>query len=99
MSDQGRPEELDFDPTPVPEPPPEIDLRTYFQTISAKGKHAMRQKAAEGETMHLAPIGFKNVRQDGRSVTVPDPKTYPLVLEALWLRTGDVGEFLEGETA
>jgi hypothetical protein len=59
MSDQVMPEELDFDPTLVPEPSPEIDLRTYFQTLSAKGKHAMRQEASEGETMQLAPIGFK----------------------------------------
>jgi hypothetical protein len=43
MSDQVRPEELDFDPTPAPEPPPEIDLRTYFQTLSAKGKARPRR--------------------------------------------------------
>ncbi len=58
----------------------------YHKAISAKGIFAMKHKQANGETMHLAPLGFKNARQDGRSVTIPDPATWGLIEEALLLR-------------
>ena len=63
-----------------------MDLKTYYQTISAMGKLAMAKKKAEGQTMHLAPLGYRNVRRDGRSVTEPDPKAWVLVEEATALR-------------
>lgn len=59
-----------------------MDLTTYYKIISAQGKVVMQQKREAGETMHLAPLGYKNVRKDGRSVTVPDPATWSLVEEA-----------------
>lgn len=57
--------------------------RTYYQTISAKGKEVMREKKAHGEVMHKAPLGYKNARDEhGRSILVIDPATYPLVQRA-----------------
>lgn len=56
---------------------------TYYKLISAKGKKAMQEKNANGEVMHLAPLGWKNARdKDGRSIIVKDPLTYPLIEEA-----------------
>lgn len=55
----------------------------YYRTISAKGKEVMREKSAQGEIMHKAPLGYKNARDEhGRSVLVADPVTYPLVQRA-----------------
>ena len=66
---------------------PDMDDATYYKTISAKGKVVIAMKKAEGERMHLAPLGYKNARDElGRSVLVPDPETYELVLEARRLR-------------
>lgn len=60
---------------------------TYYKLISAKGKKAIAEKKANGEVMHLAPLGWKNTRdRDGRSVIIKDPETYPLVAEAKRLR-------------
>ncbi len=59
----------------------------YFQLISAMGKHAMWEKKANGEAMHQAPLGYKNTRQNGRSVIVSDPATFHLVEEARLLRS------------
>jgi len=62
-------------------------IRTYYQTLSAMGKEAMREKEAAGETMHLARLGFRNVKDAyGRSTVEPDPETYPLVMEAKRMR-------------
>lgn len=63
-----------------------MSLRGYYQFISAKGKCAMWEKKAQGELMHLAPLGFKNVHENGKSTMTPDPKTWPLVQTALRLR-------------
>ena len=63
-----------------------MDLKTYYQSISAMGKLAMAKKKAEGQTMHLAPLGYRNVRRYGRSVAEPDPETWQLVEEARALR-------------
>ncbi len=60
-----------------------MDITSFYKAISAKGKKVMREKKAQGETMHLAPLGYRNVRdKDGRSVIEPDPATYELVQEA-----------------
>jgi hypothetical protein len=68
---------------------PEMDITTYYKTISAKGKVVMREKRAKGEVMHKAPLGYKNARDDlGRSVLVPDPATHHLVQEAIRLHQG-----------
>lgn len=62
---------------------PTMDITTLYKTISAKGKLVMHEKKLQGETMHLAPLGFKNTRDEmGRSVTVIDPVTHRLGLEA-----------------
>ncbi|MGV3615274.1 MAG: recombinase family protein [Fimbriimonas sp.] len=59
----------------------------YYARISALGKEAMREKRARGETMHLAPLGWRNARDgEGRSVVEPDPAAYPLVMEAVRMR-------------
>lgn len=64
-----------------------MDVTTFYRTISAKGKEVMKEKKAQGEIMHKAPLGYKNARDElGRSVLVPDPATYALVLEAKQLR-------------
>lgn len=66
---------------------PDMDLHTFYKTISAKGKEVIKEKKAHGETMHLAPLGYKNVRDEhGRSTVVIDPETYPLVTEAKEMR-------------
>src|SRR5665213_1357882 len=62
------------------------NLKLYFQTISAMGKEVMKEKKAQGECMHLAPLGYKNVRKNGRSVTEIDPATWPLLDKARSLR-------------
>ncbi len=61
-------------------------LSECFQLISTMGKHAMWEKKANGEAMHQAPLGYKNARQDGRSVIVSDPATFHLVERARLLR-------------
>lgn len=59
----------------------------YYKAISAKGKLVIAEKRAQGEQMHLAPLGYKNARDKlGRSVFVPDLATYDLVQEAKRLR-------------
>jgi hypothetical protein len=62
------------------------ELSAYFQLLSHKGHRAIKQKRAAGETMHLAPLGYRNVRKAGRSVIEPDPTTIGLVSEARLLR-------------
>ena len=67
--------------------PDDSALTHHFKTLSAKGKAAMREKHSNGETMHLAPLGWLNTRDDkGRSIIVPDPERYELVQEAKRLR-------------
>ena len=64
-----------------------MDIRDFYMANAAKGQEAMRRKKAEGERMHLAPLGWRNARDElGRSVLEPDPKTYPLVREAIVMR-------------
>lgn len=58
----------------------------YYQLISDMGKEAMWEKKANGETMHLAPLGFKNVRIEGRSVIVIDQNSYRYIEEGAILR-------------
>jgi len=61
--------------------------KEVYQMMSAMGKLAIQQRKANGEQMHRPPLGFKNSRdENGRSVLVKDPVTYPLVQEALLLR-------------
>lgn len=63
------------------------ELTAFYKTISAKGKVVMAEKRARGEVMHKAPLGYKNTRdEDGRSILVIDPETYPLVQRAKELR-------------
>lgn len=61
-------------------------LKQYYQALSAKGKFAMEHKRKNGETMHLAPFGFRNIRGDGRSTIAPDPEMFPLAMLALRMR-------------
>lgn len=58
----------------------------YYRLLSAMGKLAMERKRAQGETMHLAPLGYLNVHRHGHSLTEIDPETWPLVEEAKSLR-------------
>jgi DNA invertase Pin-like site-specific DNA recombinase len=63
------------------------ESRLYYQTISAMGKLAMEKRRLQGERMHLAPLGYKNGRDEqGRSILVRDPKTHSLIQQALKLR-------------
>ena len=71
--------------------PPE--LKAYFQGLSEMGRLEIERRKAEGEAMHQAPLGFKKVHQDGRSVLVRDPATWYLVEQAHILR--DKGYTLE----
>lgn len=64
-----------------------MDVATFYKTISAKGKEVMRRRRRQGERMYKAPLGYKNARdQEGRSILVVDPQTYPLVQRARELR-------------
>lgn len=58
----------------------------FEKLISAKGKLAMAEKRKQGETMHLAPLGYRNARKHDQSVTDVDLATWPLVQEAKKLR-------------
>lgn len=58
----------------------------YYQIISAMGKEAIKRKKAEGQTMHLAPLGYKNVKINGISTVEIDFDTFWLVQEARKLR-------------
>lgn len=40
---------------------PEMDITIFYKTISAKGKEVMNEKRAQGEAMHLAPLGYKTL--------------------------------------
>ena len=61
----------------------EPTITDFYKAISAKGKLVMAEKRAQGEVMHLAPLGYRNVRDEqGRSIIKPDPKTYALAQEA-----------------
>ena len=65
---------------------PDMDIATFYKTISAKGKVVMRERRERGEVMHKAPLGYKNARDEfGRSILVPDPATHQLVQEAIRL--------------
>lgn len=78
-----------YSTTPTPEAlsvTPDMDIATFYQTISAKGKVVMRERRERGEVMHKAPLGYRNARDElGRSILVPDPKTCSLVHEAIKL--------------
>lgn len=63
-----------------------MDSKSLYRLMSAKGKLIIAEKRASGETMHLAPIGYRNVRRHGRSLTERDPVTYSLVLACHRLR-------------
>ncbi|MCR4307916.1 MAG: hypothetical protein NUV80_05110 [Candidatus Berkelbacteria bacterium] len=54
----------------------------YYKSISARGKLAIRQRKAEGESMHQAPLGYRNVVIEGRTVLERHPRKYRLVQEA-----------------
>lgn len=58
----------------------------YYQIISAMGKEAIKRKKAQGETMHLAPLGWKNVRINGKSTMRVDTDKFLLVEKARQLR-------------
>jgi len=66
----------------------EITLKQFYQAISEMGRLEIAKRRAEGETMHLAPFGFKNVRVNDRSTITPDPETFPLAMMALQMRRG-----------
>lgn len=50
------------------------------------GKEAIKRKKAEGQTMHLAPLGYKNVKINGISTVEIDFDTFDLVQQARKLR-------------
>lgn len=58
----------------------------YYQIISAMDKEAIKRKKAEGQTMHLAPLGYKNVKINGISTVEIDFDTFDLVQQARKLR-------------
>jgi hypothetical protein len=58
----------------------------YYQIISAMGKEAIKRKKAEGQTMHLAPLGWKNVKINGISTVEIDCDTFDLIQQARKLR-------------
>ncbi len=62
--------------------------KTYRKDLSAMGHEAIQQKKAQGELMHLAPFGYRNVKDEqGQSTMEPDPKTHPILLRARNLRS------------
>lgn len=63
-----------------------MDLTTFYKTISAQGKLAIKQKSEQGEMMHQAPLGYRNTHVRGRTIMEPDPKTHSLVEDARRLR-------------
>lgn len=63
-----------------------MEKMNYYQIISAMGKEAIKRKKAEGQTMHLAPLGYKNVKINGISTVEIDFDTFDLVQQARKLR-------------
>ncbi len=63
-----------------------ISLTEYYQMISQMGKLEIAKRRAQGQTMNLAPFGFKNVRVNDRSTITPDPETFPLALMTVQMR-------------
>lgn len=59
---------------------------SYYQVISAMGKEAIKRKKAEGQMMHLAPLGYKNVKINGISTFEIDDEKFWLIEEARKLR-------------
>lgn len=59
---------------------------SYYQVISAMGKEAIKRKKAEGQTMHLAPLGWMNVKINGISTVEIDDEKFWLIQEARKLR-------------
>lgn len=69
----------------------DMDITTFYKTISAKGKVVMRERRERGEVMHKAPLGYKNARDEqGRSILVPDPQTHHLVQQAIQLHRAGI---------
>lgn len=64
-----------------------METTDFYKAISKKGKEAMRENGVADETMYLAPLGWRNVRDaEERPVIEPDPAAYLLVAEALAMR-------------
>ena len=68
--------------TELPKESTSSELKAHFQALSEMGRLEIKRRKAEGEAMHQAPLGFKRVRQNGRSVLVRDPATWYLVEQA-----------------
>ena len=53
--------------------------KNYIDNLSEEITKGMRQKAEEGYWPSMAPVGYLNRREAGKSFIVPDPKTAPIV--------------------
>ncbi|GEM_PF-4583231 len=52
----------------------------FYRFISAMGKASMADRRKNGELMHLAPLGWRNARDEfSRSAMEKDPEVWPLV--------------------
>jgi len=68
-----------------------MNITDYHKEIGARGAAIARAKKAQGETVHLAPYGYRNARDaEGRSVIEPDPTLLPLLQEAWHMRSQGV---------
>lgn len=58
----------------------------YSANLGTEAKKGMMQKAKKGGWPYLAPIGYKNIRDEkGKAKIIPDPEMAPLVQEAFKL--------------
>ncbi len=53
--------------------------KNYIDNLSEEVSKGMRQKAQEGHWPNMAPLGYLNRRENGKSTIVPDPEKAPLV--------------------
>lgn len=69
---------------------------------SERTYNGMREAASQGRYVWRAPVGFRNVRIDGKANIEPDPRTAPLIIEAFDMlsrkrRIAEVREWLTGQ--
>lgn len=57
-----------------------IMAKNYIDNLSEEVKKGMQEKADEGKYPSMAPVGYINVRQDGRAIIIPDLDSARIVI-------------------
>src|SRR5204862_4032803 len=67
--------------------------KNYIDNLSEEARKGMTEKAAQGYWPTLAPLGYRNIRNDaGRKVIAVDPEIAPIIARLFELcGTGKIG--------